>query len=478
MSKNLEILVADDDRAMLTVIEEALSRKGHTVRATDSGSRLWTWVEEGAGDLVISDIVMPDADGLDLLDRIRRTRPELPVILISARNTLTTAVQVAQRGAYDYLPKPFDLNKLTDIVENIISKRSDALSRVRDARKDDNPLIGQSAAMQGVFRTMARVMQTDLTVLIHGESGTGKELVARALHDMGPRGRGPFVPVNLAAIPRDLIENELFGHEKGAFTGASSRERGRFEDAQGGSLFLDEIGDMPYEAQTRLLRVLQQREFRPVGGRKPIKVDVRVIAATNRDIEALIVDKIFRQDLYYRLNVIALTVPPLRQRADDILPLVEAFAKRAAAEGLPRKGYSKGAIKRLQAHSWPGNVRELENLVRRAAALQTDDVISAKGVDELLQGAQQVGGGVQPGANGLADAVERQLEGYFSAHDKQLPPEGLYQRVLEEVERPLLRLSLAATRGNQLKAAALLGINRNTLRKKLKALGMSSPKDR
>jgi two-component system nitrogen regulation response regulator GlnG len=314
-------------------------------------------------------------------------------------------------------------------------------------------------------------MGTDLTVTIMGESGTGKELVARALHNYGKRRNGPFVPINMAAIPRELIESELFGHEKGAFTGATARSMGRFEQAQGGTLFLDEIGDMPLEAQTRLLRVLQEGEFTAVGGRVPIRADVRVIAATHHDLRNLIRQGLFREDLFYRLNVAPIRLPPLRERPADIPALVRHFVALAVREGLPQKQLDEPAMERLRTYRWPGNVRELENLVRRLAALYSQEVIGISVIDTELGEAPGVAETVDaPSGEGLAGAVERHIKGYFAAHKGGLPAAGLYDRILREVERPLIVLTLGATRGNQIRAAHLLGLNRNTLRKKIREL--------
>ena len=302
------ILVADDDAAIRTVLNQALSRAGYEVRSTGNAATLWRWISQGEGDLVITDVVMPDENAFDLIPRIRKARPDLPIIVMSAQNTFMTAIRASERGAYEYLPKPFDLKELTAIVGRALSepkeKRAAAAAKSEDL--DNIPLVGRSPAMQEIYRVLARLMQTDLTVMISGESGTGKELVARALHDYGKRRSGTFVAINMAAIPRDLIESELFGHEKGAFTGANTRSSGRFEQAEGGTLFLDEIGDMPMEAQTRLLRVLQQGEYTTVGGRTPIKSDVRIIAASNKDLRQLIQQGLFREDLFFRLNVVPL----------------------------------------------------------------------------------------------------------------------------------------------------------------------------
>ncbi|HTT81265.1 MAG TPA: nitrogen regulation protein NR(I) [Stellaceae bacterium] len=465
------ILVADDDRAIRMVLNQALARLGHDVRMTGNAATLWRWVEDGEGDLVITDVIMPDENGLDLIPRIKRVRPELRVIVMSAQSTLLTAVKATERGAFEYLPKPFDLRELVSVVERALSAPL-AAPAAADEVEEQLPLIGRSPAMQEIYRAIARLMGTDLTVMITGESGTGKELVARALHDFGKRRNRPFVAINMAAIPRELIESELFGHEKGAFTGATARGVGRFEQAKGGTLFLDEIGDMPPEAQTRLLRVLQEGEYMAVGGRAPVRVDVRIIAATHRDLPQLIRQGLFREDLFYRLNVAPMRLPPLRERAADIPPLVRHFASLAAREGLPLKMIDPAAMEQLCRYRWPGNVRELENLVRRLAALYSQETIGVDVVEAELAGAAPATPAAAPGAvgEGLAAAVERHITGYFAAHRGTLPAAGLYDRVLREIERPLIVATLGATRGNQIRAAHLLGLNRNTLRKKIREL--------
>ncbi|MBV8851425.1 MAG: nitrogen regulation protein NR(I) [Methylobacteriaceae bacterium] len=477
------ILIADDDAAIRTVLNQALSRAGYEVRTTGTAAGLWRWVQSGDGDLVITDVVMPDENAFELLPKIKKLRPELPIIVMSAQNTFMTAIKASERGAYDYLPKPFDLKELVAIVGRAMNEPKGKPPEPHE-EIEGMPLVGRSPAMQEIYRALARLMQTDLTVMITGESGTGKELVARALHDYGKRKKGPFVAINMAAIPRDLIESELFGHEKGAFTGANQRSAGRFEQAEGGTLFLDEIGDMPMDAQTRLLRVLQQGEYTTVGGRTPIKTNVRIIAASNKDLRLLIQQGLFREDLFFRLNVVPLRLPPLRERTEDIPDLTRHFFSLAAAEGLPLKHIETAALDRMKRYRWPGNIRELENLVRRLAALYPQELISEQLVETELE--QNIARPASPaeaapsaGARAasapdpdetLSMAVERHLNDLFKSHSDGLPPPGLYHRILREIEYPLISAALGATRGNQIKAAELLGLNRNTLRKKVRDL--------
>ena len=471
------ILVVDDDAAIRTVLGQALGRAGYAVHSASNVASIWRWIVAGEGDLVVTDVVLPDASGFDLLKRIKARRPNLPVVVMSAKNTMMTAISATEHGAYEYLPKPFDLNELLSIVARGLEQtdRERGTAKLENGAASEHlPIVGRSQAMQEIYRLIARMTQTDLTVLIIGESGTGKELVARALHDYGKRRKKAFVAINMAAIPRELIESELFGHEKGAFTGATGRYSGRFEQAEGGTLFLDEIGDMPMETQTRLLRVLQQGEYSTVGGNRPVKSNVRIIAATHRDLKQLIAQGLFREDLYFRLNVVPVRLPPLRERLDDVADLVEHLLRKATEEGLPSKYISNEAIEALKNYRWPGNIRELENVIRRMAATIAENEINAEDVDSELREITHTG---EPGDTGgpqsLGEFTENFLVSYFAEFSDGLPPPGLYDRVIKEIERPLIAAALAATNGNQVRAAELLGINRNTLRTRIRDLALN-----
>ncbi len=468
-----EILIADDDASIRTVLIQALSRAGYSPRATSNAATLWRWAQAGEGDLIITDVVMPDENAFNIIPQIKKQRPDLPIIVMSAENTIMTAIKASEKGAFDYLPKPFDLKELLNVIERALEGANTKTTAPHPDIQDNEqlPLIGRSTSMQEIYRVIARVMKTDLSIMIRGESGTGKELVARALHDFSNRVTGPFVAINMAAIPRELIESELFGHEKGAFTGAQGRHIGRFEQAEGGTLFLDEIGDMPLEAQTRLLRVLQEGEYTRVGGRVPIKTDVRIVAATHRHLQKLIPAGTFCEHVFYPRNVVPINVPPLRARLDDISDLAHHFLRKAETQGLPSKHFEPEAVKCMQAYQWPGNVRELENFVHRISALHPEETITKTVVkEELANNPALEERLINDNETSLPDFVANHLQTYFSSFGTDLPPDGMYDRVIKEVERPLLIAALAATNGNQIKASALLGINRNTLRKKIKEL--------
>ncbi|RDC59975.1 Sporulation initiation phosphotransferase [Alteripontixanthobacter maritimus] len=466
------ILLVEDDAAIATVITAALQGEGHTIDRCASIAERNRLLGEASYSAMLTDIMLEDGDGLANLADVQKQNPELPVIVLSAQNTLDTAVRASDLGAFEYFPKPFDLDELTRAVEQAVqSARAmdvGGQDESHSARVDEGgeqidpslPLVGRSPAMQGVFRMITRVLRNDLTVLILGESGTGKELVAQAIHDLGHRRTGPFVAVNAAAIPRELIESELFGHEKGAFTGATGQAIGKFEQASGGTLFLDEIGDMPAEAQTRLLRALQSGSIRRVGGRQDVQVDVRIVAATNRDLSSMVVSGQFREDLYYRLAVVPVQLPPLRDRRTDIPDLVSFFLANAARQGLPQRGISKAGLDLLKALDWPGNVRELQNMVMRLALMSRDETIDAQCVRDALEAMPG-----HAGADAAAPDYEAALHHWLA---EARPADGtLYHSAQAAFERPLFEHALEQTSGNQLRAAQLLGINRNTLRKRL-----------
>jgi len=456
-------LLVEDDSSIATVITAALEDEAFTVDRCARISERDRLLAEGGYDVMLTDVMLLDGDGIETLPYVQERNPDLPIIILSAQNTLDTAVRATDRGAFEYFPKPFDLDELVRAAIQAADTRKGSDEEEKDPG-DGMPLIGRSKPMQGVYRMIARVLQNDLSVLVLGESGTGKELVAEAIHELGSRRVGPFVAVNTAAIPRDLIESELFGHEKGAFTGAASRSIGKFEQANGGTLFLDEIGDMPLEAQTRLLRALQSGRIRRVGGSEEITVDVRIVAATNREMEPLIAAGQFREDLYYRLNVVPIRLPPLRDRVDDIEPLARHFLLLAARNGLPRRRLTDDGIKALVRRNWRGNVRELRNFIFRAALLAREEALDARVIEIMF--ADNGDEGQVSGAENIAGAVTQWLENASFADGE------LYHGALAELERPLFSHALARTGGNQLRAAQLLGINRNTLRKRLTELGL------
>ena len=410
---------------------------------------------------------MEDSNGLDLLPLMHNIRPDLPVIVMSGLNTIKTAIDASASGAYEYFPKPFDLDNVLDVVTKAFNSEKKIINKSESENllDDDLPIIGRSSAMQEVYRILAKVVASDLTVMVRGESGTGKELIARALHDYSPRKDKPFIAINMAAIPRELIESELFGYERGAFTGADKNSKGKFELADEGTLFLDEIGDMPVEAQTRLLRVLQDGCFTSVGGKRLIYTNVRIVTATHRNLSDMISDGLFREDLYYRLNVVPIFVPPLRERSDDIPLLINHFINQFTEKGVDKKTIDNGALIKLKNYLWPGNVRELENLIKRIIILTPQKIIDLETINLYLSKFESLNNKYV--STSLGASVEKHLNQYFDSHKNNLPAAGLYDRIIHEVERPLIIKTLKLVKGNQLKAAELLGINRNTLRKKI-----------
>ena len=458
MNKKNLILIAEDDVSIRTVLSTELENKY---------------------DLKLTlDVVMPDENGLDLVPKIKEIRPDVKIIIISAQNTILTAMRAVEKGAYEYLAKPFDLTELNKVIDTAFSDNNKSLDTYKKeeikSENNDIPIIGSSPLMQKVFKSVAKLANTDLTVMIFGESGTGKELVAKILHEHGKRKNGPFVAINMAAIPKELIESELFGHEKGSFTGAFSKKSGKFEEADGGTLFLDEIGDMPYEAQTRLLRVIQEGEFNRVGGNEKIKTNLRIITATHRNLDELVQNGGFREDLFYRLNVFPINLPPLRLRLSDLNKLVHYFLNKSYKEGLSKKNISEEAINELKKYKWPGNIRELENFIRRLVVLTTSNKITHSDIVKNLSKTNTMitesnsNNGLEKIS--LSMSVEQHLKNFFKLHKDKLPSSGLYLRIINEVERPLISICLNATKGNQIKASKLLGLNRNTLRKKIKEL--------
>jgi two-component system nitrogen regulation response regulator GlnG len=466
-------LVADDEPSIRFVLREALESAGFEVVDVDSGDAALEALTSERFDIAFFDVRMPGLSGFELLDQARTIARDTAVVIITAQNTLENAVEAMKRGALDYLVKPFRLAEITALTEK--ARRSRALEReVRALRREvarraspGERLVGKSSVLLEIFKTIGKVARSDVPVLITGESGTGKELVARALHAASARAEGPFVALNAAAIPRELLESELFGHERGAFTGAVEARAGRFREADHGTLFLDEIGDMPLELQAKLLRVLQSGELTPVGGRRTEQVDVRILAATHRNLDAEVRANRFREDLLYRLRVVPIELPPLRERPEDIPILAEHFVGRYAEElGTGPRWLADETIRNLAAYAWPGNVRELENAVKRALVLSTGDVLAPDDFAFLTSPA-----GEAPLAANLASLVAGEVEAGLAAPE----PRDLYQRVLDKVERPLLEAVLDHTGGNQIRAAALLGINRNTLRKKIVELGLRLP---
>jgi two-component system nitrogen regulation response regulator GlnG len=464
MTGREKVWVVDDDRSIRWVLEKALRQAGMEVTTFAGGSGVLERLDGARPDVIVSDIRMPDMDGLDLLRRIGSRFPELPVIIMTAYSDLDSAVAAYQGGAFEYLPKPFDVDEAVELVRRAAARRGDGAAEGAPGGLVSQEIIGSAPSMQEVFRAIGRLSRSSITVLITGESGTGKELVARALHRHSPRADQPFIALNTAAIPRDLLESELFGHERGAFTGAQSQRRGRFEQADQGTLFLDEIGDMPAELQTRLLRVLSDGEFYRVGGHTPIRADVRVIAATHQNLEQRVQQGLFREDLFHRLNVIRVHIPPLRERREDV-PLLARFFLDAAARELrvEPKHLRVETEAYLASLDWPGNVRQLENTCRWLMVMTTAREIHVEDLPvELRQQAEEEGRKA-----GWEVELRRWAQRRLARGES-----GLLQDAVPVFERTMLDVALSHTGGRRQDAAKLLGWGRNTLTRKLKELGM------
>lgn len=463
VTPGLSVWVVDDDESVRWVLEQALKQAQMLPRCFESGEAFFRALNREKPDVIVTDIRMPDMTGLELMEQLGARESDIPVIVITAYSDLDSAVSAYQGGAFEYLPKPFDIDEAVELVSRAARQRAELAAP--GAAPGSPRLIGQAPAMQEVFRAIGRLSRSSMTVLITGESGTGKELVARALHENSPRADQPFVALNTSAITPELLESELFGHEKGAFTGANERRIGRFEQADGGTLFLDEIGDMSPELQTRLLRVLAEGEFFRVGGQTPVRVDVRVIAATHRDLGAAVSAGTFREDLFHRLNVMRIDVPPLRARKEDIAALASVYLEQAAGElDIPPKALSADAMALMLEYDWPGNVRELVNICRRLTVTAAGSEITAADFPAELGG-----DGSPPDADwtaGLAEWAEGQLS--------SAPQSPLLSEALPAFERTLIETALRRSHGKRLEAARLLGWGRNTLTRKIKELGLDT----
>lgn len=475
-----KILVAEDEESLRFVLKRALENEGYWVQTVADGAAARRSLTETNFDVALLDIKLPDVDGLTVLKDIKEAGVDTAMILMTAQNTMRNAIGAMKNGAFDYITKPFDLDEVMVLVQRATDSRKlsrDFRELKEEVKKRYEPgvnIIGVSSSMQKVYKTIGQVVDTQATILIQGESGTGKELVAKTIHYNSPRWNQPFIAINCAAIPRDLLESELFGHEKGAFTGALDRRLGKFELAEGGTLFLDEVGDIPLELQTKLLRVLQDREYTRVGGRDILKADVRILAATNQDLDKAVREKRFREDLYFRLKVIPIYLPPLRDRRGDVPLLIGYFIDKINREmGIKISGVSPDALTLLGEHPWPGNVRELENTLIRAAVLCSGPVLFPK--DFTLQN-KQTPATPELDQLSLEEIIRHKLEDYFH-RTEGVDVDNLYSLVIERIERPLIELTLKKTRGNQIRAAQILGINRNTLRKKITDLRIEIKKE-
>ncbi|MED5254202.1 MAG: nitrogen regulation protein NR(I) [Pseudomonadota bacterium] len=470
---NKTLIIAEDDESIRLVTSRYLQDLGYEVILASNLKELWKLIESNKGDALITDVMLPDGELFDILPQIIEYRESLPVIVVSAKNNLQTAISATKQGAYEYLPKPFDLDELQKLVKKALESKQNSKNKTKLKNESEKQLIvGRSPSMQELYKSIARLSQNDLTVMIYGESGTGKELVAKALHKYSARSEKPFIALNMAAIPNDLIESELFGHEKGSFTGAHQKSDGKFKLAEKGTLFLDEIGDMPIDAQTRLLRVLQEGEFTPIGGKEKILADTRIIAATHKNLSSLIEKGEFREDLFYRLNVVPINIPPLRERKEDIPELVNHFLEKAKTLKLEPKKFNTESFQILEKYQWPGNVRELENFILKLCALYADEIIMNEDLVKEIKNLQKLDQQMLD----TDSQFSKILENYLSKNINKINTEyqgDVYNYFVTELEKVLLFEVLKNKNGNQLKAAELLGLNRNTLRKKITELNIS-----
>lgn len=467
------ILIIDDEESIRWVLGKCLEKEGYDVEYGEDGSQ---GIDKALSDnfsSIILDITMPDMTGFDVLSEIREKGIDSPVIIITAQNTVKNAIDAMKQGAYDYIAKPFDLDEVKITVKRAIEnhENSKKLNLLLDESSEVETLqdiVGQSQAMLNIYKMIGRVAERDITVLVNGESGTGKELVARAIHSNSMRRNKKLVAVNIAAIPNELLESELFGYQKGAFTGASVSRQGRFEEADGGTLHLDEIGDMPHELQTKLLRILEEKKLYRLGSEKPSSIDVRIIASTNKNLEKEVEYGNFREDLYYRLNAITIKIPPLRNRVEDVVPLTEHFLSKYSKElGVGTRSLSDEAKDTITSYNWPGNVRELENIIKRMLVLSSDTVITR---ETLIESAPHLEGKARENTDSVENLIRQELNFLLDGNDKE-SQDKLYETVIKKVEKPLIEQVLELTKGNKKKAAMILGINRNTLSKKMEELG-------
>ena len=466
---NKKILIVDDDFSLRTVMLKALSSKSINVKSVSSVSEAWVLISKENFDLIICDVVLPDGDGLELVKKIKEKKESQKIIIISAQNNIITAIKADELKVFEYLPKPIDLNDLVISVNQSLKEKS--FDKKFDVDFDTNkklPMIGSSSVMQDVYKNIAKTTKTNFSVLITGESGTGKELVAKTIHSFSARSDSPFIVINMASLPKNLIESELFGYEKGAFTGAEKQTLGFFEKASGGTLFLDEIGDMPFDIQARLLRVLQFGEFSRVGGREQIKIDVRIISATNKNLIDSINQGEFREDLYYRLNVINIDLPALRFREDDILSLANHFLLKYSKNS---KNFDESGINAIKNYDWPGNIRELENFIKKVSVLSSDNIVDGYAVENYLSYSSNDQNNLIPKKKNkkqsLKNYLEEFFEEFFNSFGDNEEDLNLYEKFLNEFEKPILIKTLKYCNGNQMKASKMLGLNRNTLRSKM-----------